>query len=98
MWASDGDGERHFDALIAESADAWLLYSHLRRHHWGRDFVLTKAMAATMGWRLKKWKSARDALVKLGFIRCIHPGGNGPHDPPIYTWKLRGTFGTPNKK
>ena len=35
-----------FDALIAESADAWLLYSHLRRHHRGRDFVLTKAMAA----------------------------------------------------
>jgi Bifunctional DNA primase/polymerase, N-terminal len=34
-----------FDALIAESPDAWLLYSHLRRHHWGRDFALAKAMA-----------------------------------------------------
>lgn len=87
-----------FDALIAESPDAWLLYSHLRRHHWGRDFVLTKPMAVKLGWRLRKWKSARDALVRLGIIRCIHPGGNGPHDPPIYAWELRGTFGHPNKK
>ena len=45
-----------------------------------------------MGWSLPRWKRARDALVKLGFIRCIHPGGNGPHDPPIYTWELRGTI------
>lgn len=75
-----------FDALIAESADAWLLYSHLQRHHWGRDFVLAKAMADAMGWRLRKWKAARDALIRLGLIGCIHPGGRGPHDPPIYSW------------
>jgi hypothetical protein len=78
--------------------DAALLYCDLRCHHWGRNFVLTKAMAATMGWSLPKWKRARDALVKLGFICCIHPGGNGPHDPPIYTWELRGTIQYPNKK
>ena len=63
-----------FDALI-ENPDAWLLYSHLRRHHWGRDFLLAKGMAAQMGWRLRKWKSARDDLVRLGIIHCIHPGG-----------------------
>jgi Primase C terminal 1 (PriCT-1) len=75
-----------FDTLITESPDAWLLYSHLRRQHWGRDFVLSKAMAAAMRWGHPRWKKARDALVALGFIRCIHPGGKGPNDPPIYGW------------
>ena len=75
-----------FDALIAEGPDAWLLYSHLRRHHWGRDFVLAKAMADAMGWRLRKWKAARDALIRPGLIHCKYPGGRGPHDPPIYSW------------
>ena len=78
--------------------DAALLYCDLRCHHWGRSFVLTKAMAAAMGWRLPRWKRARDALVKLGFIRCIHHGGNGPHDPPVYAWELGGTILYPNKK
>jgi hypothetical protein len=75
-----------FDRLISKSPDAWLLYSHLLRQHWGRDFVLSKPMAASMGWGLPRWRAARDALEKLGFIRCIHPGGRGPHDPPIYGW------------
>ena len=66
--------------------DAALLYCDLRYYHWGRDFVLSKAMAPAMGWGLPKWKSARNVLVRLGFIRCIHPGGNGRHDPPIYNW------------
>jgi Bifunctional DNA primase/polymerase, N-terminal/Primase C terminal 1 (PriCT-1) len=65
---------------------AALLYCDLRSQHWGRDFVLSKAMAATMRWGVPKWKRARDALLRLGFIHCIHAGGNGPHDPPIYTW------------
>ncbi len=78
--------------------DAALLYCDLRCHHWGRSFVLTKAMAAAMGWSLLKWKRARDTLVRLGFIRCIHAGGKGPHDPPIFTWELRGTIEYPNKK
>jgi len=67
-------------------ADAALLYCDLRSQHWGRDFVLSKAMAASMRWGLPRWRRARDALVKLGFIHCIHPGGNGPHDPSIYRW------------
>jgi hypothetical protein len=66
--------------------DAVLLYCRLRCHHWGRDFVLTKAMAASMHWGIPRWRAAREALVKLGFIQCVHPGGNGPHDPPIYGW------------
>jgi primase-like protein len=69
--------------------DAALLYCDLRSQHWGRDFVLSKAMAAAMRWGLPRWRRTRDALVKLGFIHCIHPRGNGPHDPPIYRWCLR---------
>ena len=63
-----------------------VLYCELRSKHWNRDFVLTKQMAAAMGWGLPKWKKARDTLVRLGFIHCIHRGGEGPHDPPIYDW------------
>ena len=65
---------------------AALLYCDLRSQHWGRDFALSKAMAATMGWGLPKWRRAREALVRLGFIHRIRAGGNGPHDPPIYAW------------
>jgi Primase C terminal 1 (PriCT-1) len=75
-----------FDTLMTEGPDAWLLYSHLRRQHWGRDFVLSKAMAPSMRSGRPRWENARDSLIDLGFIRCIHPGGNGPHDPPIYSW------------
>jgi len=77
---------RVFDTLMAKGPDAWMLYSHLRRQHWGRDFVLSKAMAPAMHWGVPKWKNARGALVELGFIACVHEGGKGPHDPPIYGW------------
>src|SRR5262249_17962670 len=75
-----------FDTLMTEGPDAWLLYSYLRRQHWGRDFVLTKAMAASMHWGVPRWRAAREALEKLGFIKCLHRGGNGPHAPPFYQW------------
>jgi hypothetical protein len=65
---------------------AVVLYCELCSHHWGRDFVLAKEMAAAMGWGLPKWKKARDMLVRLGFICCLRPGGKGPHDPSIYAW------------
>ena len=86
-----------FDRLVSQSPDAWLLYSHLLRQHWRRDFVLSKAMAPSMHWGRPRWENARDTLVALGFIRCIHPGGNGPHDPPRYSW-ARGSNRYLNKK
>ena len=42
------------DSLMTENPDAYLLYSFLRRHHWGRDFTLANETASQMpsgGWR-----------------------------------------------
>jgi hypothetical protein len=66
------------DRVMAYSPDAFVLLTMLKRHHWGRDFVLAKPMAASMGWTLRRWKSARNLLVRLGLIACIHEGGMGP--------------------
>jgi hypothetical protein len=79
------------DALAISNPDAMLLLVLLERYHGGNDrFVLAKAMAEKMGWTLPRWRAARSALTEAGIIRCIHPGGNGPHDPPIYSWPLKG--------
>jgi hypothetical protein len=79
-----------FDTLGAINQDAIFLLLKLDRHHGGNDsFVLSKTMCASMGWGLPRWYSARDALVKIGAIRCIEPGGRGPNDPPIYGWGMR---------
>jgi hypothetical protein len=74
------------DRLIAHNQDAFVLLTVLKRHHWGRDFVLSKPMAAMFGWTLPRWYSARNLLVRFGIIACIHEGGMGPHDPPVYAW------------
>ena len=71
---------------MAESHDAFLLLTILKRHHWGRDFALANAMAAKLGWGISRWRMARNVLVRLGIIACIHEGGLGPGDPPIYGW------------
>jgi Bifunctional DNA primase/polymerase, N-terminal/Primase C terminal 1 (PriCT-1) len=74
------------DRVMAHSLDAYVLLSILKRHNWGRDFFLASAMAATMGWGQARWRLARDGLVRLGIIACLHEGGMGPNDPPIYGW------------
>ena len=43
-------------------------------------------MAAALGWGLRRWQAARNVLVRLGIIACLHEGGLGPGDPPIYGW------------
>ena len=75
-----------FDRVYKQSPDAFELMMLLKRHHWGRDFVLAKPMAESMGWGLPRWRSARNLLVRLGIIACIHEGGMGPGDPPVYAW------------
>lgn len=81
---------------VLDDPDAFYLYGKLRRHHWGRDFALSKAMAEAMGWTLPRWKRARKKLEDVGEIERINSGGRGPKDPPIY--RLRGTISYPNKK
>ena len=74
------------DRVMAYSPDAFVLLTILKRHHWGRDFVLASAMAASLGWGQLRWRNARNVLVRLGLIACLHEGGLGPNDPPIYGW------------
>jgi Bifunctional DNA primase/polymerase, N-terminal len=81
-----------FDTLGAENPDPLLLLLRLERYHGGNDrFVLSKPMAASMGWSIPRWKAARSALAQAGIISCLHPGGRGPNDPPIYRWTLKGS-------
>src|SRR5262249_14505233 len=80
-----------YDELDRSNPDALRLLLRLERFHGGNDrFALAKPMAASMGWDLRRWKVARTALVDIGMIRCLHPGGRGPNDPPIYAWALKG--------
>jgi hypothetical protein len=69
-----------------DDPDAFYLMALLKRHHWGRDFFLTKAVASALGWTLPRWRRARDLLVRFDVIACIHEGGLGPNDPPVYAW------------
>ncbi len=88
-------GHDLYDQLIADRQDdALVLYMKLRRHHWGREFFIAKAMASAMGWGERRFKRARNTLVALGYIECIHPGGKGPNDPPVYRW-AKGCTSTP---
>jgi hypothetical protein len=93
------------DALASTDPDALALLVMLRRFHYGREeFALAKAMAGKLGWSLKRFKDARGRLVTSGYIKCIHPGGRGQNDPPIYVLVrgaesdpyVRGTESYPN--
>ncbi|MEP9390419.1 bifunctional DNA primase/polymerase [Mesorhizobium sp. KR9-304] len=72
------------DQLAASDPRAFAFLSLLMRHHWGRDFYLSKAYAETLGWATNTMKAARKTLVDCGLIECVHPGGRGPNDPPVY--------------
>ena len=77
-------GHSIVDELAAADPRAYALLSLLMRHHWGRDFYLSKAYAETLGWATNTMKAARNALVERGLIECVHRGGRGPNDPPVY--------------
>ena len=66
--------------------DALLLLTWLKRHHWGREFVIANGMAVALGWGLPRFCKARQRLLDDGIIRCINPGGRGPADTPVYAW------------
>lgn len=83
-------GHTIVDQLAAADPRAYALFSLLQRHHWGRDFHLTKSYASALGWAINTFRAARDTLLDRGLIECIHPGGRGPNDPPIYRFTKAG--------
>ena len=68
--------------------DEFFLLAVLRRYHAGSaDFALANAMAASLKWGLPRFKAAVNTLRTQGLIECIHAGGRGPNDPPIYRFR-----------
>lgn len=74
------------DDLASKSSDALTLLMVLRRLHSGRlEFALAKAMAGkTLRWTVPRFRKARQHLENQGYIECLHRGGLGLHDPPIF--------------
>jgi hypothetical protein len=69
------------------AVDAYYLYGLIERANWNRDkFALSKAFAKAIRWGENRYRKARRTLESAGLIRCIHPGGKGPNDPPTYEW------------
>ena len=67
---------RDIDGLMMQNPDAYLLYSFLQRHHWGRDFPLANELASRMpagGWSRKRFAAARAALIEAGFLMVVRP-------------------------
>jgi len=77
---------RDVDLLATKYPDALALLTIVKYEHWARPkFVLSNTMAKhTLGWTLRRFKAARQRLLDCGLLRCVHPGGRGPHDPPWY--------------
>jgi hypothetical protein len=72
--------------VLWRSPDAVMLLIRLRHTHaWrnGEPFPLASAMAESMGWDIRRFRRARAILAELQFIEIVHPGGNGPKDPPL---------------
>jgi hypothetical protein len=74
------------DELLTEAPDAFLLLAKLRRHNWGKPFIIANAMAERMGWTRKRFAAARAELERRGKILCLRRG-NGVHGAPLYAWR-----------
>jgi hypothetical protein len=75
------------DGLLRESPDAFILESVLRRHHWGRQFVIANAMAETMprgGWSRKRFAKAKRELENRNRIWLVRPANY--RSPALYGW------------
>jgi hypothetical protein len=70
------------DEMLDEHPDAFILYTKLRRHHWGlrQGFHVANEMAKSMssrGWTIKRLAAARGYLLRRGkikLIRCARKG------------------------
>lgn len=76
------------DGLLNSDPDAFMLLTVLRRHHWGRQFVVANAMATTMprGWTRKRFAAARQNLITVGEIEEIRPASR-QRGPALYRFK-----------
>jgi hypothetical protein len=77
------------DGMLRADPDAFILLTLLRRHHWGRKFVVANAMAATMpggGWGVKRFVAARTRLQHCGDIEMVRPPSTY-HGPALYVFK-----------
>jgi hypothetical protein len=76
------------DDLMMEEPDAFMLLAKLRRHNWGKTFIVANAMAETMpngGWSRQRFAAAKGELERRGKIRCIR-NQKGGNRPPTYAW------------
>jgi hypothetical protein len=74
------------DDLLMAEPDAFVLLTVLRRHHWGRDFVIANGMAENMpggGWNRKRFASARQILLSRGEIELLR-AASSYHGPALY--------------
>ena len=74
------------DGLLQTEPDAFILLTKLRRHHWGRDFVIANVWCKDMpkgGWSRKRLAAARSRLQELGHIVMVTPA-RGPRCPAVY--------------
>ncbi len=75
--------------------DAMCLVSKLRMAHAARAepfAVSPKAMethGSIPGWGRRRYQHARDALLKHGFLICVHEGGRRPGDAYLYELAAR---------
>jgi hypothetical protein len=97
-------GHEVVDRYAAGDPDALALLLLLKRRHWSRagEFVIARAMAASLRWDMRRFLRARERLITDGLLRCVRRGGRGVGDPPIFDWgeapSRRGAFLHSNKK
>jgi hypothetical protein len=76
------------DRLLHDHPDAFMLLMMLRRHHWGREFVVANEMAQHMpagGWARKRFVAARRHLIEIGAIALVQPVKQ--HMPAVYRFQ-----------
>jgi hypothetical protein len=76
------------DRLLQDHPDAFMLLMMLRRHHWGREFVVANEMAQHMpggGWARKRFVAARRHLIEIGAIVPVQPARQ--HMPAVYRFQ-----------
>jgi hypothetical protein len=74
------------DDLLMADPDAFALLTILRRHHWGREFVVANEMKILMpkgGWGRPRLSAARSKLINLGFLIVVRPASRTPPLPML---------------